>query len=530
MRTPALALLPALVLSAQEPVDAALNARIRAEGLARSQAMPLLLELCDGFGPRLMASPSYRDAAAWAARRLEGWGLTARLEPFPFGHPGWSNARCSAHVLAPYQDPVNVEVVAWTPSTPGEVKGRALRLELPAEPLPAELDALLARQGKAVKGRIVFVGAPKPLAVLPTPQAPRLDAAELAKRFDPALAPSTRVPSRPGPSRKGALAQREVDARVDAFLVRHGALARVDDAGLRHGQIRAFANRSYDPSRAVPSVVMRREDYGRLWRLMEGGREATLALDIRNRLHPECTAGLNVVGELKGREKPDEVILLGAHFDSWHTATGATDNGCNAVTMMEALRILKALGVQPRRTLRVVLYDGEEQGLLGSQAYVQAHFGSAEAPKADFAKLVAVFNADGGAGALRGLSVFGPAEAAQVLRELLAPFHDLGAVGAGRSVVRLPKPDYTDVTAFTHAGLPGVSVIQDGLEYGAFTWHTSVDTPERVPAEDLARTATILASVAYHLAERPEPLPRFAPGSLPPLPAAPGSLPAGGGR
>jgi Zn-dependent M28 family amino/carboxypeptidase len=262
---------------------------------------------------------------------------------------------------------------------------------------------------------------------------------------------------------------------------------------------------------------------------MDDGRPAELELDIRNTLHPASTQGYNVVAELPGSARPDEVVLLGAHLDSWHTATGATDDGASCAVMMEALRILRATGAKPRRTVRVVLFDGEEQGLLGSQAYVKAHYGSDAEPKPEFGKLTAFFNMDAGAGQLRGLSVFGPAAAAQVLREFLAPFKDLGAVGANVNRTRLPKPDYADITVFSHAGLPAIGLAQDGLEYFEATWHTSVDTVERVPAEDLSRTATILASVAYHLANREQPLPRFGKADLPPVPALPSAaLPASG--
>jgi Zn-dependent M28 family amino/carboxypeptidase len=254
---------------------------------------------------------------------------------------------------------------------------------------------------------------------------------------------------------------------------------------------------------------------------MDAGKPVTLDLDLQGRSHPELTKGFNVVAELTGTEKPEEVVLLGAHLDSWHTATGATDDGGSCAALMEALRILKAIGARPRRTIRVVLFDAEEQGLLGSQAYVKAHFGNDQAPLPAFDKLIAYVNMDGGAGQLRGLSAFAPPAAGQVLRELLAPFKDLGAVGATTSRTRLPKPDYADITVFSHAGLPTIGLTQDGLEYMEATWHTQVDTLERVPPEDLARTATIMASVAYHLASRPEPLPRFTKADLPPVPALP---------
>lgn len=515
-------------LSGQEVLDTALMGKIREEGLKRSQVPQALHQLCDVHGPRLTASPTFLSAARWATQQMTAWGLEkAALEPWDFGHPGWTNEHSSVHALAPFRSPLHVEVVAWTPSTPGTVKGEVVRLDLPEEPLPEEFEAALkALEGK-VKGKIIFVGNPKELPVVLSRYAPRLDETELAKRFDPAQppAPPRLALDRGAPKRPGALRAREVERRVDEFLVAQQALARINDAGMRNGMIRAFHNRTYDPTKVVPTVVMRREDYGRIWRLMDSGKTATLALDIRNTFHPKSTQGFNVVAEITGTEKPEEVVLLGAHLDSWHTATGATDDGASCIAMMEATRILKAVGANPKRTIRVVLFDAEEQGLLGSQAYVKAHFGSDQAPKPDYDKLVAFFNMDGGAGQLRGLSIFGPAAASQVLRELLAPFKDLGAVGAIHNKMRLPKPDYADITVFSHAGLPAIGLTQDGLEYFDHTWHTSVDTVERVPVQDISRTATIMASVAYHLANRAEKLPSFGKADLPPLPELPKAAP-----
>ena len=514
----------------QEALDAALIARIREEGLGRGQAVATLHQLTDVAGGRLIASPGFKAAADWAVQRMASWGLVhAALEPWEFGHPGWTNEHTSVHSLAPFAAPLHAEVTAWTPSTRGVVKGGALRLSLPEEPLPDELEAAFKALTGKLKGQVLLVGPPKTPAVLLGRYFPRLEEAELLKRFDPAQppAPPRMALDRGAPKRAGALRAKEVDQRIDAFCAAQKALARVNDAGLRNGLIRAFHNRSYDPAKAVPTVVLRNEDFGRLWRLMDDGKAAVLELDIRNTFHPASTQGFNVVAELPGSERPDEVVLLGAHLDSWHTGTGATDDGASCAVMMETLRILKAAGARPRRTVRMVLFDGEEQGLLGSQAYVRAHFGSAADPKPGFAKLVAFFNMDAGAGQLRGLSVFGPPAAAQVLRELLAPFKDLGAVGAQSNRTRLPKPDYADITVFSHAGLPAIGLTQDGLEYFESTWHTSVDTSERVPPEDLARTATVLAAVAYHLANRPEPLPRFSKDDMPPLPPMPVAAPSG---
>jgi hypothetical protein len=513
--------------SPQEALDTAFIERLREEGLKHSQVAETLHQLCDGYGPRLTASPTYKAAAEWAAKHMERSGLSnARLETWDFGHPGWTNEHCSVHALQPFASPLHVEVVAWTPSTKGSVKGEVARLELPEEPLPEELEAAFKNLEGKLKGKVVFAGRPKAIPVLLSRYVPRQDETELLKRFDPAQppAPPRLAFDRGAPKRPGALRAREVERRIDEFLVAQKALARVNDAGMRNGLIRAFHNRTYDLAKAVPTVVMRSEDFGRLWRAMADGPSATLELEIRNRLHPASTQGYNVVAEITGTEKPEEVVLLGAHLDSWHTATGATDDGASCVAMMESLRILKAVGAKPKRTIRVVLFDAEEQGLLGSQAYVKAHFGSDQTPLPEFRNLVAFFNMDGGAGQLRGLSVFGPAAASQLLRELLAPFKALGAVGAIHNRMRLPKPDYADITVFSHAGLPAIGLTQDGLEYSEATWHTSVDTVERVPVDDVARTATIMASVAYHLANRSERMPTFGKDDLPPVPELPVAL------
>lgn len=512
---PFLALLAVPVWS-QAPEAAA---RIREEGLSRSQVMDNIQELCDGIGPRLTASPGYKAAAEWVLRRAQDYGLAnGHLEAWDFGHPGWSSQRSSVIALAPFEGRLQAEVLAWTPSTKGTVKAETVALKLPEEPTPEELDATLqAFKGKA-KGRIVLVGPHKVAPVLPTGTRPlRLEEAELLKRFEPGKPLPPGGPSRPGPKRPGALEPKELDKRVAAFLKAEGALVQVNDAGLRNGQIRAFQNRFYDPAQVCPTLVMRGDDFGRLWRLMERKRPVRLEVEVRNQDHPKLTQGLNVVAELPGTERPGEVVILGAHLDSWHTATGATDDGASAMVMLEALRILKASGLQPKRTVRMVLFDGEEQGLLGSKAYVERHFGTAEAPKPEFEGLVAYVNMDAGAGQIRGLSVFGPEGAAVQLREALAPFKDLGVVGAASHRNRPAKPDFADITSFSHAGLPAIGLTQDPLEYFDYTWHTTLDTVERVPPQDVQRTATVLAHVAYQLATRPERLPHFSPAELPVL-------------
>jgi carboxypeptidase Q len=226
-----------------------------------------------------------------------------------------------------------------------------------------------------------------------------------------------------------------------------------------------------------------------------------------------------VVGEIPGSDKRDEIVMLGGHLDSWHAATGATDNAIGVSTMLEVMRILKAVGAQPRRTIRVALWSGEEQGLLGSLAYVKEHFGTAENPKPAFSKFGGYFNMDSGTGRVRGATVFGPAEASTILREALAPFGDLGVVGA--TTTRSRRQGGSDHTAFNEAGLPGIGMQLDPIEYQTYTWHTNLDTYERIIVGDAQASAIVIAAAVYHLATRDALLPRLGKEQMPPPPAPP---------
>jgi Zn-dependent M28 family amino/carboxypeptidase len=316
----------------------------------------------------------------------------------------------------------------------------------------------------------------------------------------------------------------QVADQVDQFLLANKVPVRINDAGREHGQIRAFNHRAFDISKTVPTVILRNEDFGRITRILGDGTPVTLEFDIRNRIIPEGTTSYNTVGEITGSDKKDEVIMLGGHLDSWHSATGATDNAIGCAVMMEAARILKAIGVKPRRTIRVALWSGEEQGLLGSQAYVKKHFGSFENPTANFDKFGGYFNIDTGTGRAKALSVFGPPEAAAVLREAVLPFEDLGILGAtsGRS----RGIGGSDHTSFNNAGLPGIGVQQDPIEYFTHTWHTNLDTYERIIPEDVQNSAMVIAAAVYVLAMRDELLPRFSPQQMPTPVPTPSSTPA----
>jgi Zn-dependent M28 family amino/carboxypeptidase len=307
-----------------------------------------------------------------------------------------------------------------------------------------------------------------------------------------------------------------MDEQIDAFLVANGAALRINDAARPHGQIIAYNNRTYDVSKAVPTIVLRNEDYGRIARTLADGTPVELEANIVNRVYPEGRTSYNAVADIPGTDKKAEVVMAGGHLDSWHSATGATDNAIGCAIMMEAARILKALDVQPRRTIRIALWSGEEEGLLGSLAYVKEHFGSAEAPKPEFATFAGYLNIDTGTGRLRGASVFGPPDAAQILREILSPFSDLKVVGATTTTSRATGG--TDSTSFNNAGLPGIGFTQDPIEYNTDTHHTNLDTYERVIEEDVRDAAVIVAATLYQLAMRDEMLPRF---STTEMPAAP---------
>jgi carboxypeptidase Q len=523
-------ILPNILLAQSSAVPQAdINAAIRKEGMENSQILKTLHVLTDVYSPRLTGSPNLKAAGEWAAQQMRTWGFdNAALEPWDFGHPGWANERASGFITSPVQDSLVFEVLAWTPGTKKAVKGQAFQLVIPQvpfqpnssfmiNPTQEELTAYFDRIKNQIKGKLVLVGKPAVVPVAFNPPAKRVDDETLKKRFDPNATPQP-FPTPPSPpaQKPGTLTNQQVGEQLNAFLVSNKAAVRINDAGREHGQIRAFSNSTYDLKKVVPTVVLRNEDFGRITRLLGDGKAVSLEFDIRNRVYPEGTTSYNTVGEIYGTDKKEEVIMVGGHLDSWHSATGATDNAIGCAVMMEAARILKAIGVKSRRTIRVALWSGEEQGLLGSQAYVKKHFGSAETPTADFAKFGGYFNIDSGTGRARGFSVFGPTEAAIPLRDVAAQFEDFGVLGAistkGRGL------GGSDHTSFNQAGLPGIGVNQDPIEYFTTTWHTNLDTYERIVEDDVKKSAIAIAAAVYQLSMRDELLPRFKAGEMPALP------------
>jgi len=563
-----LLLLGALPMEAQAPGVSEVYAQIKAEETNNSKIMWIIHEIADVHGPRVTGTPNLKAADDWAVETMASWGLAnTHLEPWTFQPPsaaapvpGWENVELLADAVAPFHGQLMVQPLAWTPSTKGVVMAQVVLIDPPgmapptgggfnffgsstppppepkwaAPPMPeaakpaepkqptqAELDAYLNSVRDKVHGAIVFVGKHREVAEEMHPAAMRRTEDDWKTRFDPKN-PRPNFPEQPKLP-EGQLTRAEVSRQVDQFLADNGALVRVNDAGRAHGVIIAQQNGTYDSARAVPTLVMRNEDYGRISRILNDGTTVTLRVNIQNKEYPEGATAYNAIGEILGSDKKDEIVMLGGHYDSWHDATGATDNGIGSSMMLEAVRILAALHVKPRRTIRVALWSGEEEGLLGSLAYVQQHFGSFENQKPEYAKLDAYFNIDSGTGKPRGAGVFGPAAAAETIGEAMKPFADWGFIGAVPSDSR--RTGGTDSTSFNNAGLPGIGLAQDPFDYGSFTHHTNLDTYERIYEEDVREGAVEIASAVYALAMADEMVPRFKDADMPkPVPEpAPGS-------
>jgi carboxypeptidase Q len=504
-------------LISEEKTDSDINWKIRREETQNSKIMDLIHRLTDVYGPRLTGSPNFKAACEWSIQQMKEWGMqNENLEKWDFAHPGWTCDRYSVRVLSPFTDTLHARVVAWTPGTKGVVRARAVQISPPEHSSQESLAAYLDGVRDKIHNKIVLVGAYTSVPMQFNPAFKRREESELREQYDPDN-PTPTTPPKPlqqATNDPARLDPRVVDEKIDSFLLESGALVRITDAALSHGQIRVFANKTYNTASAVPGIVVRNEDYGRISRLLTDGIEVEMEIEISNTTHPDGQTSLNAIAEIPGSDLKDQVVMMGAHIDSWHAATGATDNATGVAAIMEAARVLKALGINPRRTIRVALWGGEEQGLLGSKSYIRDHYGTYENPGPEFSTLSAYLNLDAGTGRVRGASVFGPPEAAAVLRHLLEPFVDMGAIGARAVTAR--SYGGTDSTAFNWAGLPGIYLTQDPIEYKTNTWHTDLDTYERVLEGDLKQCAIVIASLAYHLAMRDAMLPRFPDDSMPP--------------
>ena len=477
--------------------------RIKEEGLERSQVMDTLWYLTDVYGPRLTNSPNIREAASWATKKLGEWGISGAHQEIwgPFGR-GWVNEKFTANVVSPQPFPLIAFPRAWTPGTGGTVTADAVTV------LAARDEDLKKWEGK-LKGKIVLTNPAPEVRALFTP---------LGRRFtDQELIDLQSQPVNAG--RRGGRGGRAGGPAIDPnfgprmmqFYAREGVVATLEPGGGRndHGAILVSnAPRQYrDPKEppTVPQIVVASEHYNRIARLLEGNIPVQLELNVQNRFIDDTLDAFNVVAEIAGTDRADEVVMLGAHFDSWHAGTGATDNAAGSAAMMEVMRILEASGLRMRRTVRLALWSGEEQGLLGSRAYVKQQFADPEVMmlKPAHAKLSAYFNMDNGGGAIRGVYLQGNEAARPVFAAWMEPFRSLGM-----TTLSIRSTGSTDHVAFDEVGLPGFQFIQDPLEYGTHSHHTNMDLYDRIQAEDLMKNSVVIASFVYHAANRDVLLPR----------------------
>lgn len=472
-------LLLALPAAGQERVDLATIAKIKEEGLNRSQVLSTFNTLTNVIGPRLTGSPQFKAAVDWSRGKLESWGLSnAHLEPFPFGR-GWTLDKLTLELLAPRYFPLSGYPEAWTPSTRGLVQGTPIYV---GDKTLEEVRAL----GGRVRGAIVLL--------LP----PQTDFIEQDRAQPSTSADRVRTGAPPSPRNEGKTPRRE----LLPVLQQMGAAAVLRPNRGEHGTVFVLGNRNTADTTLV-SIVLASEHYNMLVRLLESGVPARVAVEVRARYHDQDRNAYNVIADLPGSDPmlKDEIVLLGAHIDSWHSSTGATDNADGVAASMEAMRILKAIGARPRRTIRLALWGGEEQGLLGSRAYVERHLaGTANATARE--KFYVYLNDDPGTGPIYGWYLEDNAALQPIFDAWLEPFIELGA---RKNVIdRIPS---TDHLSFIRATLPGFTAIKDYTEYDTRTHHTNVDFYERVKEADLKQTAIVLAGFAYNAAMRDGKLP-----------------------
>jgi hypothetical protein len=544
--------------SAQEKIDTEMNAKIRTEGIEHSKIMWIEHYLTDVYGPRPIGSPNHVAAANWAIKTMESFGMkNAHLEPFTWRGVGWLPGKAVGYITSPVKANIKFEANPWTPSTKGTVSGNVVSIVAPTAPTEAELNRYLTEMAPKVRNGIVMVGPPPNVpvnfnerpkrtadSVARAQYAPRDPNAQNAGRGGRGGQPggfgnNGRGGATPPVVPEGHLTAAQVNARITQLIRDNPPALRLNAQG--GGRIPGVivaqngGGQIYDDTTPqVPTVILRTDDYGRIFRIIADGTPVAVEFNMQNTFYPEGKTSYIAVGEIPGTDKADEVVMMGGHLDSWTSATGATDNAIGCAIMMEAARILQAVGAHPRRTIRVALWSGEEEGEYGSTAYVANHFGTAENPKPDFNKLVAYWNIDEGTGRVRGASIFGPPAAGDILGQYIKPFEDFGAYGARASATRAAVGS-SDHDPFVVAGLPGIGTQQDGIEYNSTTWHTNLDTYERIVPEDVMHNAVLTAAVMWGLANRPEMLPRFAPSEMPARPGAggrgaappPGVTPAG---
>lgn len=500
MKKTVLFFLFAIVCLAAEWVDLAAVHRIRVEAMERSKVADHVFYLSDYFGSRVTNSSGFRKAAEWAEKRLREYGLVnVHKEQWgPFGR-AWENEFFSAHLVEPNYQPLAGFALAYTASTPGAVTAEAV-----LAPMATEAD--LEKHRGTLKGKVVLLDAmrspdqapPTTRAVLRSGRYTEEDLQRIALAPEPLL-------ERP---QVDFARQREFRAKLAAYLRDEGVLAAISHGRMgSSGTIFGAGGGSHDPKipLAPPMAVIAVEQYNRICRLLARKVPVKIQLEIRNKVSEDSLDSFNLIGEIPGDRKRDEVVMLGAHLDSWQGGTGATDNTAGSAVVIETVRILKALNLKMDRTVRVALWSAEEQGLLGSRAYVTAHFADRDTMqlKPEHAKLAAYFNFDNGSGRIRGIYLQNNDMVRPVFEEWLKPFRDMGA-----ATVAIRNTTGTDHLSFDAVGLPGFQFIQDPLDYNTKTHHSNMDVVDYLKVEDLMQASAIMASFVYHAATRPDGLPR----------------------
>ena len=509
-----LAVLALLPIHAEERVDLNAIHKIREEALQNSKVMDHVFQLTDVYGPRLTNSPGFFAAADWVVKQLKDWGIEGHQEKWgPFGR-GWTYTHFSAHLIEPQYAPLIGFPLAWSPGTNGTVTGEAMVANIATE---ADFDRY---KGK-LKGKILFMGVGRELTMITTSQGQRYTDDELAKLTIAAdgggrgSVPGTAAlgdgrggrGGRGGPG--GQNARQQLQNRINKFLKDEGVavVVRLGGGQSSGGTVFGQDAGSRDPKDPIPppSVVLTPEHYNRVLRLLDNKIPVKLEFDIQAKFLDDRTDSVNVIGEIPGGRKRDEVVMIGAHLDSWQGGTGATDNAAGCAVMMEAMRILKTLDLPMDRTVRMGLWGGEEEGLLGSRAYVDEHFAKREDMKLkpEHAQLSGYFNVDNGSGKIRGVYLQGNDAMRPVFEAWFKPFQDLGA-----GTISIRNTGGTDHQSFDAVGLPGFQFIQEGLEYNSRTHHSNMDVYDRVQRADMAQMAAIVASFVYEAANRDEMLPR----------------------
>ena len=501
----------------QEKLDLETISRIRYEGFRNSKVMELASGLMDSIGERLTGSPNMKKANEWTRDQLTAMGLSnAHLESWgPFGR-GWANQSISVRMTSPDIFPLIAYPQAWTPGTNGVVQGKCIRVSIEDK---KDFDKY---KGK-LAGMILIFG--PDAEVKPITEAPfrRLSDEDLAKIGE------YQVPSERPPFRfADFLKRQEFIKELNQFLAEEKVLAVIDHSRGTAGGGTVFVQSggSYKPgeSASIPKITVAAEHWARIARLLQQKKDVTLELNVQNTFYDDDPMQYDTIAEIPGGDKKDEIVMLGAHLDSWHSGTGATDNGAGTVVMMEAVRILKALDLKPRRTIRIGLWSGEEQGLLGSQHYVEQHFGSRppmEEPgmkgmptllrreagpvsvKPEQAKVSAYFNVDNGSGKIRGVYMQENEAVAPIFEVWMKPFKDLGM-----TTLTMRNTGGTDHLSFDAVGIPGFQFIQDPIEYDTRTHHSNMDVYDRLQPDDLKQAAVIVASFVYEAAMRDQMFPR----------------------